>query len=93
MSPDDGSSAAGGSSSKQPFRKPWTLYEDDAVRNGVATHGLRAWSFVAALVPGRTGKQCRERFYNHLDSAVCKEPWAVEEERKLVQLQKTHGNR
>ena len=83
----------GASSSRQPFRKPWSLDEDDAVRSAVGTHGLRAWSFVAAQVPGRTGKQCRERWYNHLDSKVSKEPWGIDEERKLVQLQESIGNR
>ena len=48
---------------------------------------------VAALVPGRTGKQCRERFYNHLDVNVNKEPWSVDEELKLLQLQREIGNR
>ena len=81
------------STSRRPFRKPWSTSEDDAVRAAVALHGLRAWSDVAAAVPGRTGKQCRERFYNHLDSAVSKEAWSVQEERKLVQLQQTLGNR
>ena len=87
---EEGSTASG---AFKPFRKPWTLLEDDAVRNAVATHGLRAWSYVAALVPGRTGKQCRERWYNHLDAAVRKEPWGVDEECKLVQLQGHLGNR
>jgi len=75
------------------FRKPWTAAEDGAVRNAAQTHGLGAWSLVSALIPGRTGKQCRERWYNHLDAAVTKEPWSIVEERKLVQLQREIGNR
>ena len=70
------------------------LMAKDAVWKMVhARHGLVAWSLVAALVPGRTGKQCRERWYNHLDAAVNKEPWSLEEERKLVQLQREIGNK
>jgi hypothetical protein len=45
------------------------------------------------MVPGRTGKQCRERYHNHLDETVRKEPWSVEEERMLVELQRELGNR
>ena len=67
--------------SQRPFRKPWTHAEDEAVRSAVTAHGLGAWSLVAALVPGRTGKQCRERWYNHLDANVNKEPWSIEEVR------------
>lgn len=77
----------------RPFRKPWTQDEDEAVRHAVTAHGTRAWSLVAKLVVGRTGKQCRERWYNHLDASVRKEPWSIDEERMLCQLQETYGNR
>lgn len=92
---DDGAAGAAAqlSALNKPYRKPWTQAEDEAVRCAVASHGLGAWSIVAGLVPGRTGKQCRERWYNHLDAAVNKEPWSMEEERKLVQLQREIGNR
>ena len=93
INPDDELEENSALEAKQPFRKPWSQSEDDAVRAAVKKHGAGAWSLVAALVPGRTGKQCRERWYNHLDSAVSKEPWALEEERKLVQLQREIGNR
>ena len=33
------------------------------------------------------------QWYNHLDSTVRKEPWSVDEERMLCQLQQTYGNR
>lgn len=75
------------------FRKPWTTDEDTVVRHAVANYGVRAWSEVAMLLPGRTGKQCRERWHNHLDDAVKKEPWSKCEERMLFQLQSTFGNR
>ncbi len=73
-------------------RTPWTQAEDDAVVRAVAIYGLKAWPVIAALVPGRTGKQCRERYHNHLDAAVSKEPWSVAEERLLVELQREFGN-
>jgi hypothetical protein len=45
------------------------------------------------MCPGRTGKQCRERWHNHLDTAVKKEPWSLREERMIVELQGAFGNR
>ena len=42
-------------------RKQWTQLEDDTVRQLVHEHGTRAWTIVAHHLPGRTGKQCRER--------------------------------
>lgn len=32
----------------------------------VAIHGHRRWSEIAKHLPGRSGKQCRERFVNHM---------------------------
>ena len=41
----------------------------------------------------RTGKQCRERWYNHLDPHISKEPWSAEEEARLEELHAAFGNR
>ena len=35
----------------------------------------RGWPTIAAAIPGRTGKQCRERWPNQLDPAVSKAPY------------------
>ena len=80
-------------SGHRPYRKPWTVEEDEAVRAAVAAVGVRQWPLVAEMCPGRTGKQCRERWHNHLDTAVKKEPWSLREERMIVELQGAFGNR
>ena len=33
------------------------------------------WSVIAAQLPGRIGKQCRERWFNHLDPDIKKGDW------------------
>lgn len=81
------------SAKKRVQRRPWTKAEDAVVRQMVAREGIRAWSLVAAKLKGRTGKQCRERWHNHLDDSVKKEPWTLAEERKLLELQRHLGNR
>lgn len=48
------------------------------LRELVANIGPRKWSVIAASIPGRAGKQCRERWLNHLDAAVKKSDWAPE---------------
>lgn len=32
----------------------------------VEQYGVRKWSHIAQMLPGRIGKQCRERWHNHL---------------------------
>ena len=59
--PSEGNDEMAGRVWRAMYRKPWSQAEDEAVRCAVNAHGTRAWSLVAQLVPGRTGKQCRER--------------------------------
>lgn len=42
-------------------KKSWTSGEDDILAEIVAKHGAQRWSSIAAHLPGRAGKQCRER--------------------------------
>jgi len=48
---------------------------------------------VAKNLPGRIGKQCRERWHNHLDSNINKHKWTIEEDMLIVKLHLLHGNR
>ena len=41
---------------------PWTAEEDAKVVDLVSTHGAKKWSVIANCLPGRIGKQCRERY-------------------------------
>ena len=44
-------------------------------------------------MPGRTGKQCRERWHNQLDPAVSKAPFTVDEVRTILVEHHKRGNR
>jgi len=70
----------------------WTPEEDETVRSQVLA-GNTKWSEIAELVPGRIGKQCRERWFNHLDPTIRKEPWTADEDRLLVECQGIMGNK
>lgn len=41
------------------------------------------WSKIALLIPGRLGKQCRERWFNHLDPSLTKTMWTDREDEIL----------
>jgi hypothetical protein len=44
------------------LKRGWTAEEDDLLVRCVDAYGPRRWaSAIAPLVPGRTGKQCRDR--------------------------------
>ena len=47
--------------------------------------GTKSWTLVAArLGGGRNGKQCRERWHNHLDPDVKKGPWTEDEDAVII---------
>ena len=78
-------------------RRVWTVQEDNAIRQLVMKYGTRSWSVIAEHIvqdfniDGRTGKQCRERWHNHLDPHINKEAWTEEEERIMADAHKTLG--
>jgi hypothetical protein len=47
---------------------------------------------MATGIPGRTGKQCRERWTNRLDPALNHEMWTPQEDATLLYQQKAKGN-
>ena len=50
----------------------------------VAAHGAKKWSVIAARLPGRIGKQCRERWHNHLNPYINKTAWSEEEDTAIL---------
>ena len=43
------------------IKGPWTQGEDKLLSLMVQKYGPRHWSLIASALPGRIGKQCRER--------------------------------
>lgn len=72
---------------------PWTAEEDRKVIELVKKYGPKKWSLIASQLPGRIGKQCRERWTNHLDPNICKEAWTEDEDRIILEAHQTLGNR
>ncbi|XP_070589665.1 transcriptional activator Myb isoform X5 [Erythrolamprus reginae] len=72
---------------------PWTKEEDQQVIELVQKYGPKRWSVIAKHLKGRIGKQCRERWHNHLNPEVKKTSWTEEEDRIIYQAHKRLGNR
>ena len=62
------------------------MKEDDSVCELVGKHGMKSWSFIARQLKGRLGKQCRERWYNHLNPDINRAPWSAEEDAMIVEV-------
>ena len=90
-------------------RRPWTLevsnrQEDEAIRVLVSELGDKRWTKIAKqlssrfsiqhrYLPHRTGKQCRERWHNHLDPGIDKTEWTPADENLLFEGHRLYGNK
>ncbi|KAK7390563.1 hypothetical protein VNO78_25872 [Psophocarpus tetragonolobus] len=72
---------------------PWTKEEDDKMMEMVSIHGPAKWSLIAKSLPGRIGKQCRERWCHHLNPDIKKGTWTLEEELALMDAHRIYGNK
>ncbi|KAI3992646.1 hypothetical protein MKX01_007968 [Papaver californicum] len=72
---------------------PWSKEEDEVIVELVKKHGAKKWSTIAQALPGRIGKQCRERWHNHLNPNINKEAWTQEEEVALIHAHQIYGNK
>lgn len=65
---------------------PWSTEEDAEVLRLLKTQDPSdiKWAKIAeGLGGGRLGKQCRERYYNHLDPTIKRGPYSAEEDEKI----------
>lgn len=76
----------------QLIKGNWTREEDEIILKFVEQNGLKDWAKLATILTRRNGKQCRERYKNHLDTSLKREPWTPEEDEKLIEIHNKLGN-
>ncbi|XP_053692105.1 myb protein isoform X2 [Sabethes cyaneus] len=74
------------------IKGPWTKEEDDKVVELVTKYGPKKWTLIARHLRGRIGKQCRERWHNHLNPNIKKTAWTDEEDNIIYQAHLQWGN-
>lgn len=72
---------------------PWKEEEDNKLVELVEKYGPKDWSTIASHIQGRIGKQCRERWFNHLSPEVRKTNWSPEEDRIIIEAHHRLGNK
>merc|ERR1719502_1797169 len=74
-------------------KRAWTEAEDKQLIETVTKFGAQRWSLIASHLVGRVGKQCRERWFNHLCPEVKKGEWTEEEDRLIAEGVKELGTK
>jgi Myb-like DNA-binding domain len=73
--------------------KVWTKEEDSTLLSIVQKMNMpMKWSVVAQSLPDRTGKQCRERYVNHLNPRLKTSDWNPVEDSTIFHLYNTIGS-
>jgi len=79
--------------------RPWSREEDALLATLIQNENSdnysmsKTWSKVAGRIPGRTGKQCRERWLNQLKPGIRRDSWSTEENQILMEAHQKFGNR
>ncbi|KAJ8957647.1 hypothetical protein NQ318_017539 [Aromia moschata] len=68
------------------------MQEDEKVIELVNKYGAKKWTLIARHLKGRIGKQCRERWHNHLNPKIKKSAWTEQEDEIIYQAHKMLGN-
>ena len=61
-------------------RRPWGPDVDEHLRSLVHVYGIKSWAQIATQLHNRNGKQCRERWRNHLRPELNKGDWSAQED-------------
>lgn len=86
--------------SKQKTRHTWSSEEDNILVSIVKVRGPKSWNAIAKELnvqlygdmPVRQGKQCRERWHNHLNPNLRKGNWRASEDVYIFKKQIEIGN-
>eukprot|EP01035_Chromulina_nebulosa_P018708 gene18708-24467_t len=73
-------------------KNPWTVEEDNLMKEIVKKLGCKNWTLISQHFQDRSGKQCRERWHNHLNPGIKKGDWTDQEDRIIATLQRLWGN-
>ncbi|KAK8896515.1 hypothetical protein M9Y10_014423 [Tritrichomonas musculus] len=77
--------------SKCSKRKLFTEEEDNLLKKAALTYQNVSWNDIAKFVPGRTPKQCRDRWVNYLQPSLKNSPFSEDEDRLLFFLVSIYG--
>ena len=69
-----------------PPKTSWSIEEDRLLTEIVHKKGANRWNQIAEHIPGRSGKQCRERWTAHIAPGIKNKDWTNEEIEQLVSL-------
>lgn len=66
--------------------------EDELLIEAVKIFGTTNWKVITKLVPGRSRRQCRDRYMNYLAPGINQVEWTEEEDKLLAEKYMQYGS-
>ena len=66
--------------------------EDQKLQELVGQFGAKRWRRIAQYMPGRTARQCRDRYSNYLNPEFYNDKWTNEDDMLLIQKFREYGS-
>lgn len=76
---------------KRIIRNYFTKKDDELLTAAALAYDQKSWNSIACCVPGKTPKQCRDRWVNYLQPSIQNAPWTNQEDQLLKSLVDMHG--
>lgn len=76
-----------------PARRKFSPEEDAALRGLVNEYGTDQWPLIAGQMPGRSVRQCRERWKHYVSGDKLWAPWTATEDAVLRDKVAVHGQK
>jgi hypothetical protein len=74
-------------------RRNFAADEDEYLTFLVQQYGVINWSLIASHMPGRTSRQCKDRWTHYLSPDVVQRRWSRREDALLHRLVDEHGHK
>ncbi|CAB4461378.1 hypothetical protein RhiirA1_537863 [Rhizophagus irregularis] len=71
--------------------KHWKIEEDKQLMILAIKYNKRKWKLVAAEMGTRDAKQCRERYFGHLEEGIDKHPLSIEEDALILKMRNSEN--
>ena len=73
------------------LKRKWSEFEDIQLYELIRIFGTQRWPEIGDLMPGRTGRQCRERWNHRLNPNLVKGNWSEEEDSIILREKDNFG--
>ena len=77
----------------KPKKRGFTPQEDQMILNLLKQSENITWKEIAQYIPGKTTRQCRERYQTYLAPGINQSPWTKEEDQKLIEKYNEYGSK